>query len=100
MRHNTLTTVVFGENNIHPGGLKNQNLYIANLGPIHSVKRDSKNTLLASIQYLPIYSGFILQIQGASQRPGRQFDVDSVRNHCYGSVLVINEHLLRDRFDP
>lgn len=34
------------------------------------------------MQYLPVYSGFILQIESASQRPSREFDVDSVRNHC------------------
>lgn len=45
-------------------------------------------------QYSPIYGGFILQIESASQRPSREFDIDSVRNHCRGSVLTTEEHLL------
>lgn len=55
--------------------------------------------LAANMQYLPIYSGFILQMEGTSQRPGREFDVDSVRNHGHESILVMNGHLLKDSFD-
>lgn len=40
--------------------------------------------------YLPIYSGFILQMKSASQRPSREFDVDSVRNHCHESISAID----------
>lgn len=40
--------------------------------------------------YLPIYSGFILQMESASQRPSREFDVDSVRNHCHESISAID----------
>lgn len=39
-------------------------------------------------QYSPVYSGFILQIESASQRPSREFDVDSVRNHYCWSVFM------------
>lgn len=57
-------------------------------------------TLAVKMPYLPIYSGFILQMEGASQRPSREFDVDGVRNHCHESMLVIDGHLLHDSFDP
>lgn len=50
--------------------------------------------LTAEMRFLPIYSGFILQIEGASQRPSCEFDVDRVWNHCRGSISVTDEHLL------
>lgn len=37
--------------------------------------------LAAERQYSPVYRGFILQIESASQRPSSEFDVDRVRNH-------------------
>lgn len=40
------------------------------------------------MQYSPIYGRFILQIESASQRPSREFDVDSVRNHYRESVFM------------
>lgn len=73
------------------------NLYVANLG---QMILSNEKMLAAKMPYLPIYSGFILQMEGASQRPSREFDVDSVRNHCHGSILVIDGHLLNDSFDP
>lgn len=44
--------------------------------------------------YLPIYSGFILQIKSASQRPSCKFNVDSVWDHNWSSMFMIDYHLL------
>ena len=42
----------------------------------------SNNIMLAAeVQYSPIHRGFILQIESASQRPSREFDIHGVRNH-------------------
>lgn len=53
-----------------------------------------KMMLTAELQYSPIYSGFILQIESASQRPSREFDVDRVRNHYCWSVFMLHSRLL------
>lgn len=59
---------------------------------------DDKNAGVTSLSYqplpAPIYCGFILQIESASQRPSREFDVDSVRNHYCWPVFMLHSRLL------
>lgn len=63
--------------------MDNHNLYSANLDQIILSNEVGGIMLAANMSYLPIYGGFILQMEGASQCPSREFDVDSVRNHCH-----------------